>query len=369
MSVIATLDSGGAEILVRNLSLEFARRGHACHIAYLSEASALGASEHFEQAFRQQLAAAGISCELIGYGTRRNWMAGALRLRRMVKAFRPDIVHIHLGYGLLFEAIGLVRVPTVYTHHNIRLNFPAWLFHLFDRFVDRYVAICNACAAMLGRYVKRPITLIPNGVPPTFSIASARTRLPRDVNILSVGRLTAQKDYANLIDAAARLKPRFLEQGRQIRFQIAGDGPERRLLQQAIEKKGLSEVVTLLGTREDVPALMADADLLVLSSRFEGLPITLIEGAMSALPAVATDVGGCADIVEDGRTGYLVPAGDPELLAQRIGDALADEERYISFSAAARRTAERFTLEACAAAHLALYGEVAVNAAKRGSAA
>lgn len=360
LAMIASLaESGGAEMLARNLSLEYARRGHQCHIVYIADAVSLDASADYERGFMDALDAAGIGYTMLGQRSRRNLPLGAWRLRRAVRAFAPDVVHLHLGYGLLFQAIGLLRVPTIYTHHNIVFKFPTALFRVFDRFVGRYVAICEACRVLLERHVAKPIALIHNGVPSDFSAAAPRTALPAEIEVLSVGNLTPQKDYATLIAAAARLVPAFAAQGRRIRFSIAGEGTERAALEQAIAAQGLGDSIRLLGARRDVPALMASADLLVLCSRFEGLPISLIEATMSALPAVASDVGGCAEVVIDGVTGRLVPPGDPDRLAAAVTELVRDEARYIACSAAAKRHAARFTLAACADAHLALYAEVA----------
>ncbi len=356
--IASVAESGGIEMLVRNLSIEYARRGHSCHVVYISDAAALGASAAFERACKDALDAAGVTYGPLGHETRRNVLLGAWRLRRAVRRFRPDVVHMHLGNGLLFQSLGLVRTPTVYTHHNVVFRFPRVLFRLFDRFVDRYVGICEACAALLARNVTRPITLIHNGVPASFARAEPRTRLPRDVKILSVGNLTPQKDYPTLVAAAAIVAARLAEQGRGVRFSIAGEGGERAAIEREIAARAMGAHVELLGTRGDVAALMADADLLVLASRHEGLPITLIEAAMSGLPAVATDVGGCSEIVEHGGSGLLVPPRRPEALADAILAAVADERRYVGFSAAARRHGDRFTLSSCANDHLKLYDEI-----------
>jgi glycosyltransferase involved in cell wall biosynthesis len=360
MSVIASLaESGGAEMLARNLSLEYARRGHDCCIAYLADAGSLGASRDFEHGFMEQMDAAGIGRTMLGAATRRNPLLGAWRLRRAIRTFRPDVLHVHLGWGLLFGVLGLVRVPTIYTHHNIVIKFDPRLFRLFDQMVSRYVAICRPCHALLARHVSRPIVDIANGVPADRFEARLRTRIPHDLSVLSVGNLTAQKDYPTLLAAARRVSAHFLDQGRRIVFRIAGEGSERPALEAAIAAAGLGGVVELLGARRDVSGLMAEADLMVQCSRFEGLPIALIEAAMSALPAVATDVGGCAEVVVHGETGLLVPPGDGQALAAAILDALAGDARYAAMSYAAQRRAERFTLAECADAHLRLYEEVA----------
>lgn len=358
LSILAGYSSGGAETLARNLAKQFVARGHDCHVVIVSNAVDIGNCPDFQAAFERDLDAHGIGHEVIGDAARRNPLLGGLRLRRIVRRFRPDIIHAHTGHGLMFQALGLVRAPTVYTHHNIRMNFPAALFRVFDRFVDRYVAICGACEAMLRRHVRKPVTLIYNGVPASFASVGPRRAPAEHPTVLAVGALTPQKDYPTLIRAAALCVPRFEAQGRRIRFRIAGSGAGEEEMRRAIAATGMAERVELLGTRTDVARLMAEADLLANSSVYEGFPIALIEAAMSSLPVVASDVGGNGEIVADGESGRLVPPGRPDLLAEAIVALLSDAATYAAFSERARAAARRFTVERCAEAHLRLYAEM-----------
>lgn len=357
-SVIMGFSSGGAETLVRNLCSEFVSQGHECCVIAVADAADLGNSVDFEAGYKAELLARNIDFVVLGSAARRNPFLGAARLRKAVQAYRPDILHIHTGHGLLSQALGLVTVPTIYTHHNIRMNFPPVLFRIFDRFVQHYVAICNACDVLLKRHTRKPVTLIFNGVPANFSRRHKRRTLPENPTVLSVGAVTPQKDYPGLVRAAALCVRHFADSGRTIRFKIAGSGPGSEELSGQIAAKGLGQEIELLGTRSDVPQLMAEADLLVNSSIYEGFPIALIEAAMSGLPAVATAVGGTPEIVIDGDTGTLVPPEDSQALAGAITDILSDRVRYEACSSAALVRSTRFTVEQCAEEHLQLYSSV-----------
>jgi glycosyltransferase involved in cell wall biosynthesis len=359
LSILAGYSSGGAETLARNLAKEFVARGHHCHFAIVSNAVDIGNCPDFQASFERDLEAHGISHEVIGDAARRNPLLGGIRLRRIVSRFAPDVIHAHTGHGLMFQALGLMRAPTVYTHHNIRMNFPPSLFRVFDRFVDRYIAICAACEAMLHRHVRRPVTLIYNGVPAGFASAGPRSAPAKDPTVLAVGALTAQKDYPTLVRAAALCVPRFQAQDRRIRFRIAGSGGAVDEIRRALAETGMEGHVELLGTRTDVARLMAEADLFANSSVYEGFPIALIEAAISSLPVVASDVGGSGEIVIDGESGRLVPPGRPDLLADGIFELLSDSNSYAAFSTRARAASRRFTVERCADEHLRLYEEIA----------
>jgi glycosyltransferase involved in cell wall biosynthesis len=161
-----------------------------------------------------------------------------------------------------------------------------------------------------------------------------------------------------LIRAAGLCVDRFREQGRRIQFQIAGGG-DAQPLRAAITEAKVDDYFEILGPRSDIPFLMAQSDLIVNSSRFEGLPLALIEAAMAGLPAVATDVGGNSEIVKDGMSGFLVPPGRADLLADAIVAILSDGDEYRRFSVNARAAAEGFSLARCSEKHLELYGAIA----------
>lgn len=355
--VLAEPAPGGVEILTRNLAAEFIRQGHSCHMTFISKASDDEAAQGFERAFCHSLGELGISYGILGRQVRKNPVLGAARLRAEVRAFKPDLLHTHLGYGLLFQAISLLRVPTVYTHHSVVTSFPQALFRVFDQFVDHYVAICKPVLEELRPWVKGPIEIIENGVPDTFRPRPDRT-LRQNSRLLSVGRLEERKDYPTLIEAVAQVATHLARQDREIRLSIAGDGEKQDALQALIDERGLHDRVEFLGARTDVPRLLSEADLLVNSSAVEGFPLALIEGAAAAVPIVATDVGGTSEIVRHGENGLIVPPRRPDLLAQAIIEALSSEARYAELVQAGRRLSDRFSLSACANAHLALYKRV-----------
>jgi len=357
--IISSLAPGGAEVLVRNLAIMMAGRGQKVMVAYISSARDGGTDSEYEQYFLDMLKNHGVEVFELGHDCRTLPWQGAQQLRRIVDRFNPDLMHIHLGYGLLFQALGRIRVPTIFTLHNIRLSFPRSLFRVFDTFIDRNVAICAPCEAVLRRCSRRPLARIANGSPVEAGRSVAPRQYPQlGVTVLSVGALIAQKGYRTLIQAAACVVQQFDDRRMPIQFLIAGDGPKRKSLQAEIGRRGLEGRVVLLGARVDVSEVMARSDLLVMSSRYEGLPVALIEGHRAGLPVVATDVGGCNEIVRQGVSGRLVPPGAPDMLADAIVWALADPKRYEMMSRQALAAGEAFDIEKCVDRHLAVYQEV-----------
>lgn len=356
-SILTSFGSGGAETLVVNLSREYVAAGHGAQVLVLSDADAIGASVEFERFRKSEISGSGAVPISLALKNRRNLLAGSLAIRRALKTLQPDIVHAHTAQALIYLLFSGYGGPVLYTHHNIRLNFPSWLFRLFDRLVCAYVAIGPQCRELLDRNTKRPTVDIVNGVPTNFAKPRSQSRISDDPIILSVGLVSEQKNYPLLVEAAKTVVAQMVARGRKPKFLIAGGGATIGDMNQLTKANGVDEYVEFLGTRDDIPDLMAKADILVNCSLWEGLPITLIEAAMSGLPMVATDVGGNGEIVIDGFNGRLIAPADAGQLAEAILEVTDRKYDYARASTNSVEQGKKFTIESCAKAHLALYDQ------------
>lgn len=187
--------------------------------------------------------------------------------------------------------------------------------------------------------------VIPNAVAVDhFAVAALRGRPP---TLVSVGRLHFPKDFVTLVKALAALDPGAC------RARIVGEGPDREAIEAEIARAGLGGSIELTGARDDVPEILAGADLFVLSSLSECLPISILEAMASGLPVVASDVGGVGELVGEGRTGRLVPASDPAALATALSELVDDASLRAEMGARAReRALEHFDLPDFRAAHV-----------------
>ena len=140
-----------------------------------------------------------------------------------------------------------------------------------------------------------------------------------------------------LIAAAAKIVARVPD----ARFVIAGEGPERESTLLQVRKLGIENCFEFLGHRDDVPALLAEADLFVLPSRSEAFPNAVIEAMAAGLPVVATHVGGIVELVQPERTGVLVPSEDPEALAAAVLNLMARPDRANALGRTARQAIDR----------------------------
>jgi glycosyltransferase involved in cell wall biosynthesis len=181
------------------------------------------------------------------------------------------------------------------------------------------------------------VECIPNALP---GLGGAPSDLAGKV-VLAAGRLSWQKGFDRLIRAfqhVAPLEPEWV-------LRICGTGRHQERLQRRIDSAGLSERVCLVGAVDDLAAEMERASLFVLSSRFEGFPLVLIEAMSKGLPLVAFDcLTGPADIVENGRVGYLVPEGDCQALGEAILELIRDEPKRRRFGAEAFERARQYDI-------------------------
>lgn len=353
LHVISGPVAGGAEVYVLDLARAQKAAGADPHVAFLGSAADAGRDAHFETEFLVALDQAGIPHFIIGHECRRNLPKGIWRVARYCRRHRVSHYHSHLVYGLVFGA--LLRVPRFFTEHSEHIRGGRFVRRCLNSFVEAYVAISNKCARSIESVVGKRPTIIFNAVDMSRLIHNERPAVPDPpFKLLSVGRIQAPKNYPLLIEALARLNT-----AREIDFiaQIAGDGTSDAIaaLEDQATKAGIRHRLRFLGNRDDIAELMAASDLLLMSSAWEGLPIVLIEAVGSHLPFVATDVGGCHEIVEMTGAGIVVPPGDADALARATLELLTDHGRREAMRKAAARNSAGFMIGHAAQAHLDLY--------------
>lgn len=349
---VESLDRGGLERVVIDLVRAQRDAGYRCQVVCLFGHGAL-APELLE------LGVPVLSCDK----RRGPDLRAILKARRFLRRHATEILHTHNAishYYAVLASRGLPLRRVVSTRHGMGATRAAaqrsrgrswrddrleWLYGKSMVFTHAVAAVCETARREFQQRADLParkILAVPNGIHvERFAPASADDRrrlrealgVPEDTRLAGfVGRLTWAKDHATLIRAFGQVRRRWPGTA----LVLIGDGPLRPGLEAQARAEGIAGQVFFLGDRNDVHALLRGLDLFVMSSVTEGYSIALLEACASALPIVATRVGGNPEIVRDGVNGTLVAAGDAAALAAAMVDLLGDEARARAMGQAGR---------------------------------
>jgi sugar transferase (PEP-CTERM/EpsH1 system associated) len=349
---------------------------------------------------------------LINRMPREDWRHAILALDRVAPAFirrvqRTDVEYVELAkppghllrhYPKLAKIFKRMQPAIVHTRNlgALEATVPAWIAgvpvrihgehgwdiddirgasskqrlvrRLYRPFVSTYVALSDHLRTYLvDRVGVRPAAVVNicNGVDtqrfkPSSAERSAIAGSPftaRDLWLVgTVGRLAAVKDQVNLARAFVRARELDPEARDKMRLVVVGDGPTRGAVEHVLRDAAAGPYAWLAGERNDIDEIMRGLDSFVLPSLAEGISNTILEAMASGLPITATDVGGNPELIEDGVTGRLVPAADPERLADAMLEDFRDRRSAMRHGRAARDAAERrFSLDRMVADYCALY--------------
>lgn len=353
---ISSPASGGAEVYVKDLAEFLSKQGHNVHIIFLSSAADIGRNTEYEENFLNDLKNAGVKTYVIGNDTRKKPWLGMLRIKKYVLENKIDIYHTHLAFGIFFST--LISTPVVYTHHSMEPRWGKFLYQIFNKLVDEYVGISKKCAIALQSYTRRNINTIANAVSEEKFTGYKRVRIPDDIiNISMVGRITLQKDYMNMLAALNLLDEKLKI---NLRVRIAGEGDPNYKIQllDYINNTNLNSVVDFVGVKTNIPEFLNEADIFIMSSAWEGLPIALTEAAVSGLPCIVTNVGGCIEIIENSKNGIVVSPKNPQALADAIYKLASEPKLIEEYSKNAIKNSVQYSISKAAQLHLDLYSNM-----------
>jgi glycosyltransferase involved in cell wall biosynthesis len=350
--LIKGLDPGGAELLLSMLAEVRDRDNFEYEAAYLLP---------WKTGLVGSLEDAGVPVHCLRGG--REWdLRWAMRLRRLVRERRYDVVHIHSPYVAGIARMALrampasVRPKIVYTEH-----LPWWgyvrptrmLNRLTYRLDDANLAVSRIVTDSIPPGIRERVHVVVQGIFPERVRDQlrfrdeVRTELgigPDELVVGTVAHFRPQKGYPVLLEAARRV----LDLGLQVRFVAVGRGPQEDELRAIHARLGLGDRFLFMGFREDATRVMAGFDLFVLASHTEGLPLALMEALAIGMPVVATAVGGIPEGLKDGVEGLLVPASRPDLLAHAIETLARDPELRARMSHAAADRGRAFDIRGSA---------------------
>jgi len=331
--VIGQLSAGGAESQLRLLASAAVERRFVPLVYCLSER----VWPHGEA-----LRDAGVPLRVIGGGRLQRLRA----LRAALDEDRIDIVHAWLFVANAYAWLATAGRPLVTSARNCKRQ--GRVLDALNRRAFAASAAIVVNSRLVGDYIarvygapRRRLRVVLNGIDLERFSTKTTPLATAAPTIVGIGRLVAQKNPALFVAAAAALRRHVAA----ARFRWIGSGPLRAQVARQIEAAGLGDCCVLEGERGDVEAALREADLLWLTSDWEGLPNVVMEAMATGVPVVATDVGGTRELFTSGREGILVAPGDLAGLVEGARQLLSDPAAYARAAAAARVRARDFAAE------------------------
>jgi glycosyltransferase involved in cell wall biosynthesis len=350
-----SLVAGGAEMYALTIASHLDRQGFRSVMCVLDQGGAL----------EPEIQRLGIPYIIMhrrpGIDLRLMW-----RMFRLFRKHQVDVVHTHHFNQLFYSVLGakLVGARIIHTEHSTEVYKKRRLriaLRVLARFCHKVIAIGNDGYQVLHDQVgiaSEKLQVLRAGVDVSRfkePRASARRELElsdQDRVAVIVARLFPEKNHLLLLEAFAKV----VERVSSARLLIAGEGTEDEAIVAAMKRLGLQHSVRMLGVRRDVPRLLAAADLFVLCSDREGLPIAVLEAMAAARPVVATAVGDLPTVVQDHRTGRLVAPKDPDALAEALVEVLSHPDYARLMGEFGREVVARhYSVRTMISAHEALY--------------
>lgn len=355
LHIVDSLEIGGLERLVHDLAIT---RGAAS-----TSVACLCALGPFGEVLRNR----GIPVELIG--TQGGYIPTVWRMRKHLRRIKPDLIHCHNLFSFLngCTASRLAgNIPLVMTKHGASVpgnGLGSRMNRVLIRRAD-VVAVSRQARHIMRVWTgNRQVHYIANGIStdaydhlPTRTEARTQLDLPQSSFVIGiVARVTPSKGHQLLIEVFARMRTKIAN----AMLLIVGDGIGLSEVKAQVGRLGLNSPVRLMGERQDVPTILAAMDVFCLPSETEGMPMTILEAMAAGLPVVASNVGGIPELVEEGRTGFMVGPGAADELEAALVTLANDPERAREMGRLGRdRLWNEFSVKSTLSAYEELYREV-----------
>ena len=354
LHVIDSFDLGGAQTALLNLVRAMDRTRFTAEVAAM----------HGRGVFWENFAALGIPLHSLSPA---KWLPLYVpRLMQLLAQRRFDLVHCHLfGANWIAKPVAAAMGVPVRVNHdqcNDRLRHDSaaarWIDTATNRLSTHVCAVSRSTRDFLIEQEHLPaarVSVVYNGVDTAHFAPVPRATPPKaGALIAGVGRLHPQKDFMLFLEVAAALA----KEDSSVRFLIAGTGPEAGALRDQAAALGIADRVTFAGHVADMRAVYRQADVLLMTSRYEGTPLTVLEAMASGVPVVASRLDGIAEVIADGADGFLVTPGARDEFVISVAAVLADGDLRGRVTKAAReKVVAHFSAKAMTAQVEAIYTE------------
>nr|WP_299343594.1 glycosyltransferase [Allomuricauda sp.] len=352
LHVINSLGAGGAEKLITEVLIQYQKRGLDVGVLLLKNSP----TPLLEQLIRHEI-------PIHGFGATNNMYSplNIFKIKPLLKQY--DLIHVHLfpsSYLTVFASFFGKSAPIVFTEHNttnkrrnIKLLKPLerFVYNKFDRVITISDAVHDNLQQHLGNSFTK-LTKIYNGINlEEIKMAKPLERLAlgfteNDVLLLQVSSFTPQKNQKTLIESLKHLP-------QNVKLLLVGDGPLRKETEDFAKSENIGERVFFLGLRSDVPSLLQTVDMVILSSHYEGLSLSSVEGLASGKPFIASDVPGLSEVVIN--AGLLFPNNDAKALSSKIIELLENPAHAQKIVSRCQKRAQDFNIDTMVDNYLKLY--------------
>lgn len=350
IQVIPMFGLAGAETMCENLSIELSRRGHVVYVVSLYD---------YHSAITYRLESHGLKVFYLGKKSGADFTI-IPKLTKLVKELKPEIIHSHLyasKYATLAACLSGVKCR-IHTMHNIatmetnsngqRINY--LLFHYFKL---QPVSLSEEIkSTVIERYKLKDSPVVYNGIDINKCILKNSYQSSDTIKFLHIGRFSKQKNHKLLIDAFQRVHS--IKQN--VELHLIGGGELENSIKEYVAEKSLQTKVYFEGLQNDVYPFLNKADVFVLSSDYEGMPMTIIEAMGTGLPVVSTEVGGIGSIIDDEIDGVLTDAS-VGALAEGMLKCMSSKYREKIGRNARKKIEGKFTVQTMSDGYLELYSK------------
>jgi L-malate glycosyltransferase len=362
LHLIKGLNRGGAEVLLLEGAAASQQSSYEYSYAFLNPR---------HDALRHQLEALGARVWCAGAPVPPMMLLTAGRVARFVREHHIELLHAHLPVaGVVGRLAGrLADIPVVYTEHN-KVEYYRRATYLLNKYTyswqNHVVAVSESVHQSIKTHIRPrvPVTVVHNGIDVNRyerggeGKASVRTelRVPDDAHVVGlIASFTSQKRLDVWLDVARKIA----KDCPSTFFLLVGQGPLQPWFEREARSAGLHGQMRLVGDVPDVRPLISAMDVYLMTSAYEGLPVSLLEAMAMACPPVCTAVGGIPEVIDDGLTGYLTRAGDSESLSRRVRELLGSERKRVEIGEKARQTVhQRFRISQMIGRLEEIYGQV-----------
>lgn len=314
VNVIGSCASGGAEILVKDTLILLSKNKKLELELWVmtnvkdSNLQITQNSLNFEKEYVAELNKNGINVRFLEKRSNKDSLKTWLKIRKLYDQVKPDIIHTHLESVTFNTAIGFwgKGAKQIQTIHNIKIGYPKIQKFFLDKILNKNISISKEVTLSMieAKLNKHKIEEIPNAIN-LEKFKSIERKIKKPKIYLAVGRLTEQKNHELMIKSYSKFIQKIDNEAEKPILKIVGEGFKKEKLESLIEELEMKNYIQLLGVRDNILELLKEADVYLMTSKWEGFSISLIEAAASGLPIIASNVGSNHLICQEGINGWL----------------------------------------------------------------